>query len=143
MNPTASNNQQVVFHITILFLCASILIGSFLLQLNEGQLYLFGFKWPHRCPLYEFFGIKCALCGLTRSLCSITHGNWRQSLNYHFLGPLIFVFTCLQIPYRIYGLIIHPRTMGRKLKKINLSLILAISILIVVNWFIYLGGLIL
>jgi hypothetical protein len=143
VNPTASNNQQVVFHIVILFVCASVLIGSFLLQLSEGQLYLFGFKWPHRCLLYEFFGIKCALCGLTRSFCSLADGNWRQSLNYHLLGPLIFVFTCFQIPYRIYGVIIHPRPMSRKLKKINLSLILVISIFIVVNWFIYIGGLIL
>ena len=139
----ASNNHQMVFHIIILFLCAAILVGSLLLDLCEGELYLFGFEWPHRCPLYEFFGIKCSLCGLTRSFCSLTHGNFHQALRFHTLGPLIFAFTCFQIPYRIYALVIHPKRMNRKLKKINLSLTVTISILIFVNWFVYLGGLIL
>ena len=139
----ASNEYQVVHHIIILFLCAAILTGSLLLQLSEGELYLFGFKWPHRCLLYETFGIKCALCGLSRSFCSLAHGNFRQALRFHTLGPLIFAFTCFQVPYRIYGVIIHPKRMGRKLIKINLSLTVTISILIFVNWFVYLGGLIL
>jgi len=133
----------VVFHIIILFLCAAILVGSLLLDLSEGELYLFGFKWPHRCLLYETFGIKCALCGLTRSFCSLAHGNFRQALRFHNLGPPIFAFICFQIPYRIYGVIIQPKRMGRKLIKINLSLAVTISILIFVNWFVYLGGLIL
>lgn len=133
----------MVFHIIILFLCAAILTGSLLLQISEGELYLFGFKWPHRCLLYDIFGIKCALCGLTRSFCSLAHGNFYQALRFHTLGPLIFAFTFFQIPYRIYGIIIHPKRMNRKLIKINLSLAVTISILIFVNWLVYLGGLIL
>lgn len=139
----SSGQHQVVHHIIILLLCVAILAGSLLFQLSEGELYLFGFKWPHRCLLYEIFGIKCALCGLTRSFCSLAHGNLRQAQRFHNLGAAIFAFICFQIPYRIYGIIIQPKRMGRKLTKINLSLAVTISILIFVNWLVYLGGLIL
>jgi hypothetical protein len=111
--------------------------------MEDGELYLFGLKWPHRCLLYEISGIKCALCGLTRSFCSLAHGDWHQSLRFHVLGPIIFAFTCFQIPYRIYGVVIQSGKMNRMLIKINLSLTVAISILILVYWFVYLGGLIL
>ena len=127
----------------ILLLCAAILVFSLLLHVKEGELYLFGFKWPHHCPLYEIVGIKCALCGLTRSFCSLAHGNLLASIRFHTLGPMFFAFICFQIPYRIYGVIIQPGKMNRKLIKINLSLAVTISILILVNWFVYLGGLVL
>lgn len=142
MNQSTSNKHQVLYHIAILLLCAAILIFSLLLETGEGKLYLFGFKWPHRCPLYETVGIRCALCGLTRSFSSLAHGDWHQSIKFHVLGPIIFAFICFQIPYRIYGIIVHPRVINRRLIKINLSLTVTISILILVNWFVYIGGLI-
>jgi hypothetical protein len=142
VNQSTSNKHQVLYHIAILLLCAVILVFSLLLDEEEGLLYLFGYKWPHRCPLYETVGINCALCGLTRSFCSLAHGNWQQSIKFHVLGPIIFTFICFQIPYRIYGVIIHPRAINIRLLKINLSLTVTISILILVNWFVYLGGLI-
>lgn len=143
VNQSASSKHRLVFHIVILLLCAAILVFSLLLRIEEGELYLFGFKWPHHCLLYEITGIKCALCGLTRSFCSLAHGDWLQSMRFHFPGPIIFGFTCFQIPYRIYGVIIHPRAINRRLIKINLSLAVAVTIVIFINWLIYLGGLIL
>lgn len=143
VNRTSSNKHRLVYHIVILLICTAILFFSLLLQMEEGELYLFGFKWPHHCLLYDIFGIKCALCGLTRSFCSLAHGDWHQSLMYHTLGPIIFAFTCFQVPYRIYGVIIHPRAINRRLIKINLSLTVAVTIVIFINWLIYLGGLIL
>lgn len=143
MNRTAGNKHQLVYHIVILLLCVSILLFSLLLNEKEGELYFLGLKWPHRCPLYETFGIKCALCGLTRSFCSLAHGDWHQALRFHFIGPIIFAFTCLQIPYRIYGIIIHPRAINRRLIKLNLCLTVAVTIVIFINWLIYLGGLML
>ena len=137
------NKHRFVYHMVILLLCVFILVFARLLNIEEGELYLFGFKWPHRCLLYETSGVKCGLCGLTRSFCSLAHGDWHQSIKFHCLGPIIFAFTCLQIPYRIYGLIIHPRAINRRLIKINLSLTVAVTIVIFINWLIYLGGLIL
>ena len=143
VNRTVSDKHRLVYHIVILLLCAVILVFSQLLKVKEGELYFFGLKWPHRCLLYETFGIKCALCGLTRSFSSLAHGDWQQSIRFHFLGPIIFAFTCFQIPYSIYIVIIHPRAINRRLIKLNLSLTLAVTIVVFINWFIYLGGLIL
>lgn len=143
VNRTASNKHRLVYHIVILLLCVSILLFSLLLKVKDGELYFLGFKWPHRCLLYETFGIKCALCGLTRSFCSLADGDIQQSVRFHVLGPIIFAFTCCQIPYRIYGVIVYPRAINRRLIKINLSLTVTVTIVIFLNWLNYLGGLIL
>jgi len=132
-----------VHHIIILILCVVILTASLLFRLNEAELYLFGFKWPLRCFLYHTVGIKCALCGLTRSVCSLAHGNFQQAIKFHLLGPAIFALICFQLPYRIYALIINPKRMSRKLIKINSLFAVIILIAIFVNWLVYLGGLIL
>ena len=143
MNQITSNKQRAVHHIIILILCVVILTASLLFRLNEAELYLFGFKWPLRCFLYHTVGIKCALCGLTRSVCSLAHGNLQQAIKFHLLGPPIFALICFQLPYRIYALIIHPKRMNRKIMKINSLFAVIILIAIFVNWLVYLGGLIL
>ena len=134
---------QKVHHIVILVLCVAVLTASLLFQPNESGLHIFRFKWPFRCFLYQTFGVKCALCGLTRSFCSAAHGNLVESLKLHPVGPLIFVFICLQLPYRIYGLSIRPKIMSRKLTKMNSALFAMLLIAIFVNWLFYIGGLIL
>lgn len=134
---------QKVHHIIILFICIAILIASLLFHLSNGELYLFGFKWPLQCFLYQTFGVKCALCGLTRSFCSLAHGDVYWALKLHIMGPAIFVFICLQIPYRIWAIIIQPKKMNKNL--INMSWFVGAILLlaIFVNWLVYLGGLIL
>lgn len=114
-----------------------------LLDLNENKLYLFGFKLPLRCFLYDTFGIKCALCGLTRSLCSVSGGDVSQGLKFHVLGPVIFLFICLQIPYRIWALTLRPAKPNKKIMKIGLGIGVLIIVALLVNWLVYLGGLVL
>ena len=130
-------------HTIILLLCIAVLVSSLLLKCDETGLYLFGLKVPMRCFLFHTFGIKCALCGLTRSFCSLALGDFLTSLRLHFLGPPIFAFICLQIPYRIWSLIVSPKKMSKKLMKTNLSLAATLLMAILVNWLVYLGGLIL
>jgi len=143
VNQITSNKQQKVHHIIILILCIVILTASLLFRVNEAELYLFGFKWPLRCFLYHTLGIKCALCGLTRSVCSLAHGNLQQAIKFHLLGPPIFALICFQLPYRIYALIIHPKRMNRKIMKINSLFAVTVLIAIFLNWLAYLRGLIL
>jgi len=114
-----------------------------LFGLNENEVYLFGFKWPLRCFLYDTFGIKCALCGLTRSFYSFTHGNFLASLRFHLLGPVIFAFICVQIPYRIWALAVRPNKANKKIMKIGLGTGVLIIVALLVNWLVYLGGLVL
>jgi len=132
-----------VYHIIILLVCMAILIASLLFRVNEAELYLFGFKWPLHCFLYEIFGIKCALCGLTRSVCSFAQGNFLTSLRFHLLGPAIFTFICLQVPYRIWALSVRPRKPSKKIMKIGLGISVLIIVALLVNWLVYFGGLVL
>ena len=130
------------YHVIVLILCVLVLLGSFLLYPREDGLYLFGIEWSISCALYQNFGIKCALCGLTRSFCSITAGNFSEAIRFHILGPAVFVFVCMQISYRMYML----RTAGRenrKLKTAGIYMVLVLAGLLLINWFVYLGGLVL
>ncbi len=130
-------------HTIILLVCIVIVIGSMLLGLNENEAYLFGFKWPLRCFLYDTFGIKCALCGLTRSLRSVSGGDVSQGLKFHVLGPAIFAFICVQIPYRIRALAVRSGKPNKKIVKIGLGTGVLIIVALLVNWLVYLGGLVL
>jgi hypothetical protein len=137
------SGPQKVHHTIILLVCIVIVIGSMLLGLNENEAYLFGFKLPLRCFLYDTFGIKCALCGLTRSFRSFAHGSFFASLRFHLLGPVIFAFICLQIPYRIWALAVRPGKPNKKIVKISLGTGVLIIVALLVNWLVYLGRLVL
>jgi len=56
---------------------------------------------------------------------------------------VVFAFICLQVPYRIYALIIYPKSMNKKLKKANSALAATVLMAIFINWLVYLGGLVL
>lgn len=130
-------------HKIIFLACIAVIAGALALQAGSADVYLFGHKLPLRCALYEMFGVKCALCGATRSLCTLAHGDFSQSIRFHLLGPAIFTFICLQIPYRIYCMSVESKGPNRGLMKLNTGLALSVVTAIFVNWFVYLGGLIL
>ena len=130
------------YHVIMMILCVLILLGSFLIYPCEDGLCLFGIEWPISCALYQNFDMKCALCGLTRSFCSIAAGNFSEAMRFHILGPAIFLFVCMKIAYRIYVLR-TPGRENRKLKTAGIYLTLALAGLLLINWFVYLGGLVL
>jgi hypothetical protein len=134
-------SYQGVYHIVILALCIGILIVAFLLKVGETGLSLFGFNWPLHCFLYETFGIKCALCGMTRSFSLMAHGNILESIRLHHFGPAVFIFTCLQIPYRIGTVTIFPEQFTNRWSRVNLYVAILICSFIFFDWLIYLGGL--
>ena len=41
-----------------------------------------------KCPFHEVTGLPCPGCGMTRSCVSLIKGQFRQSLEFHALGPL-------------------------------------------------------
>jgi hypothetical protein len=136
-------DAQKLYNTIVLILCVAVLSLSLLLKYNDGELYIFGFKWPMRCFLYQNFGIKCSLCGLTHSFYWLTHGSLRQSLMSHPFGLAVFIFICLQVLYRIHTLVIYPRMVNKVLRNSGWFLLIVIAVGIFINWLIYLGGFVL
>ncbi|UCD50129.1 MAG: DUF2752 domain-containing protein [Phycisphaerales bacterium] len=130
-------------HVTVLLFCSTILACAAALTPGEEGLTLLGYRWPFYCRLHETLGIKCALCGMSRSFCALAHGDAEGGLQFHRLGPLVFVLFCLQIPYRLYALAIRSRPVHTKLVRFHIGLVTLASAAVFVNWIVYLGGLLL
>lgn len=127
-------------HIIVLALCVAAVGGSLLLQHGGDGLYLFGIEWPLNCRLYQDFGVKCALCGLTRSFSSVAEADLSEAVQFHPLGPVVFVFLSLQIPYRIYVLR-RTGAENRMFRRLGIYSALLLAVALLINWFVYLGGL--
>jgi hypothetical protein len=130
------------YHVIVMLGCAAVIAASFILQPGSEGLSAFGLRWPFHCWLHETLGINCALCGMSRSFCGLAHGDLAASLAFHRLGPALFLFFCLQIPYRLYALAVQPRTIDRRLVKAHLGLVVILCAAIACNWLAYLEGLI-
>jgi hypothetical protein len=129
-----------LFHTIILIAALAVVILSRLVQVDIAGIYLFGIKWPIHCMLNHTFGIKCALCGITHSFAETAHGNFARAFGYHAIGPFLFAFTVMQIPYRIYAIAISPRRIKRKFRKTHMFFAVAVCVAMLINWLIYLGG---
>ena len=85
----------------ILFICGAILILSSVLGINPaGKVYLPPFSsvgGPTLCATKVLFHRDCAGCGITRSLVSLGHGNWRASLAFHPVGIAFYGFLWAQV----------------------------------------------
>jgi len=130
-------------HLTVLLFCGAVLACAAVLTPGEEGLSLLGYRWPFHCWLHETLGIKCALCGMSRSFCALGHGDIAAGLRFHRLGALVFALFCLQIPYRLYALAIRPRKVHAKLVRFHIALVVLVSAAVLVNWVVYLGGLLL
>lgn len=130
---------EKAFHWIVLILCVLALTASLLLRYDGNGLRLFGIRWPVSCALYENFGVKCALCGLTRSFCAMAAGELSAAAHFHLFGPAIFIFVCLQIPYRIHALW-STRQVNGVLRRVGLYLAFGLLGGLLINWLVYLGG---
>ncbi|RPJ32993.1 MAG: DUF2752 domain-containing protein [Planctomycetaceae bacterium] len=138
-NPHANQRE---YHLIMLLMCTAVLAASFILQPHDEGLSILGFRWPFHCWLHETLGVQCALCGMSRSFCSLAHGDLGASLGFHRLGLFLFAFFCLQIPYRLYALAVQPGAIDRRVVKAHCGLAALLCAAIACNWFLYLEGLI-
>ena len=135
--------DRTAFHTIVMLLCAAAMAGAFLLRIDGQGLSLFGYSWPLHCRLYETFGVKCALCGLSRSFSALAHGDIGAGFRFHPLGPAVFVLFGLEIVYRVYALATSGGRVRDKLSRMHAGLIILVSTAVLVNWLFYLGGLLL
>lgn len=134
-------NTARTCHLIVLALCVGVLIASVLLRADRNGLSFLGYTWPFHCWLHKTFGIRCALCGMSRAFCSLAHGDVQASLAFHPLGFAVFAVLCLEVPYRVYGLLAHPVPRGARVAKIHFGLVSVVCAAVFVHWLFYLGGL--
>ena len=91
MNPrnAQTTNAGVVF-----LLLSGVFAASALLPLPHGASGQIG-SLPSICLFYHWTGLPCPGCGLTRSFVCLGHGELRESLHWHPLGPAIFLVLAL------------------------------------------------
>jgi len=133
--------NRSICHLVVLLLSAGVLAAAFALQADREGLSLFGYSWPFHCWLYNVVGIKCALCGLSRSFCSLAHGDMETSLGFHPLGPAVFAVFCLEVLYRLSALIAHPAPAGKRLARLHIGLVAITCSAVFFHWLFYLRGL--
>ncbi len=128
------------YNAIILAVCLTISAGCIVFRPERFGIHIFGFTWPRHCLLNHVFGIRCALCGMTRSFSALGHGELSKALEYHVLGPLVFGFIILQIPYRIWAIVKMPKPVTKTIRKSHAVFAAAVIFAVFINWFIYLGG---
>lgn len=128
------------FDIVVLVICIGIVGGAWAFSVEKVAEGVFGLAWPGRCFLYHTFGIRCALCGMTRSFCAITACDITGAIRYHHLGPIVFGFIIFQIPYRIWTIVTSPKQRLIKVRKTHAVLGGLILVAVFVDWLIYLWG---
>jgi hypothetical protein len=140
INVKANKLNKRSYHAVILIICAIMVVGLRIIDVDQLGVHFFGFRWPIHCVLRHTFGVKCALCGMTHSLCAMARGNIAQALEYHPLGPVLFGFIIFEIVYRIWAIVVSPKRVGVIMRKAHLGLIVLVVCAIFANWAIYLGG---
>lgn len=61
------------------------------------------------CPFFKFTGIPCPSCGLTRSLISLSQGDFKTSWQYHSFGLVLTAIATVTIPYLLTELIFNKK----------------------------------
>jgi len=88
------------------------------------------------CAFRSITGHSCLTCGMTRSLHAISHGHLMASLQYHLLGPIVFIGVVLTfLIFAIEGIF------GKVLAlRPNRNQIIHFIVPIAVIWFLYWGA---
>ena len=98
-----------LYHGIVLAVCAIVVTAAFVCDVDKLGIYFFGWKWPMKCFLHNVFGVKCALCGMSRSFVSMAKGDLTRAFEHHIIGPLVFGFAAMQIPYRLWAIVKCPK----------------------------------
>lgn len=140
---SAMAGVQKGYHLAVLLVCGAVLLCAAAMRAGGDGLSLFGYRWPLSCWLHDTLGVKCGLCGMSRSFSALAHGDISAGVQFHRLGPAVFALFCLQVPYRFYALVAGPKRLNAKLVRFHVGLVVLLCAVLLANWFVYLGGLLL
>jgi Protein of unknown function (DUF2752) len=88
-----TNSRRTLIYFTTvlaLMLLASIIYAPWV---NNG---------PILCPFRLLTGLPCPGCGLTRSFCAMSRGQFAMAASYHLFGPLAYFVALFSIPIMLY-----------------------------------------
>jgi len=89
----------------------------------------------YSCPVLSVFHIPCPTCGLTRAFILFSHFEFIQAYRYNVGVFVLYPYVLLQIPFQIIDIIsVNKNKQNRKLKKINLYLLIGIGIILIIVW---------
>lgn len=89
---------------------AAYFYNSFVWQ--ESSLLSSGYSLFGTIRKFTHFGIRCPLCGGTRSFLSLFSGNVLQALHYNIFGTMLFLLIYVLLPFRMaiaFGLKDYPQ----------------------------------
>jgi hypothetical protein len=129
---------ELTAHWIVLILCVCILMGALVLsppKPDSSYLHIGHIPLPDTCSFKNLTGLPCPGCGLTRSIVSGIHGDFKASFMYHRLGLLTIAYICLQFLYRLIMIAVpslreHLFYSG---KMLNRGMIV-LTVLFVFNW---------
>src|SRR5262249_14028529 len=106
--PLSSERIQVRRDKEMLALAIVVVVLALLLTVRpDGKVAFFflpDFAAPATCTSYEWFGMSCPGCGLTRSIVFLAHGDWLASWRMHRIGWIMALAILAQFPYRLASL---------------------------------------
>lgn len=126
-------------HLILLGLCLAPILLSLGLKLNGQGVTLPGwanFTAPSTCIFSQLTGYQCPVCGLTRGLVALSHGRPQEAIKFHPSSLAVFIFLCLQIPYRLGFL--SGNKFFRKPTRLSALPGILVAAGIMINWFVYL-----
>jgi hypothetical protein len=104
LKPQERKNRWTIFSVALS-------IPAFLMLSRFGLTQEF---WT--CPFFKFTGIPCPSCGLTRSLISLSQGDFKTSWQYHSFGLVLTAIATVTIPYLLTELIFNKKLSNPFLK---------------------------
>jgi hypothetical protein len=126
-------------HWLILFVCLALVITAFVLPPDQIIAKRLGLRWHYYRILDNVFGLRCASCTLARSFSACAQGQLSRAFDYDRLGPLIFLYLILQIPYRLWSLAKAPKRLPRSAIRFQAIYTVLIMALIIADWLLVLG----
>ncbi|MFC1537639.1 DUF2752 domain-containing protein [Gemmatimonadota bacterium] len=104
--PESSTNQRVILPDKTtnrkqwarrMFLALAVIFTiSFLIDARTSALI------PRVCIWQNFTGLPCPFCGLTRSICEISHGRLFEAMDFNLFGPVVYATGILALAMSLY-----------------------------------------
>jgi hypothetical protein len=91
--------------VVFLSICGAIVLAAALLTPSTEAVSLFGMEVPVLCSWRQLTGMGCPGCGLTRSFTFMAHGRVVEAFRLNPLGPPMFLFVAVQVPWRVLRLV--------------------------------------